>query len=270
MNKFSNLNASQSTSFSIKSIYENFNQISKYKLEKSPDLREKAKKFILEQIEEDKKVKIQAFSKTSKNNNNFLSIKYNMNLNNSKKTLSRLSSENYERSNISSKNIVNKTGLVKRATLQFDESKLEDKAVLVKSARKEEECISPRKGEKDDNKKSKRFFSVINKKRNSIKKRQGRRHELNREKEKTFYNQIVRNKSLKKKRTIEDKPEKEQKNNKMNYGKLISENIEKNQQNLNNPEEYFHGFFKNIISKRKQNNNGKSEEKLKRRSTVEY
>ena len=124
MNKFSNLNASQSTSFSIKSIYENFNQISQYKLEKSPDLREKAKKFILEQIEEDKKEKLQAFSKTSKNNNNFLSIKYNMNLNNSKKTLSRLSSENYERSNISSKNIVNKTGLVKKATLQFDESKL--------------------------------------------------------------------------------------------------------------------------------------------------
>ena len=270
MNKFSNLNTSQSTSFSIKSIYENFNQISQYKLEKSPDLREKAKKFILEQIEEDKKEKLQAFSKTSKNNNNFLSIKYNMNLNNSKKTLSRLSSENYERSNISSKNIVNKTGLVKKATLQFDESKLEDKPVLIKSARKEEECISPRKIEKEDNKKSKRFFSVINKKRNSIKKRQGRRHESNREKEKTFYNQLVRNRSLKKKRTIEDKPEKEQKNNKMNYGKLISENIEKNQQNLNNPEEYFQGFFKNIISKRKQGNNVKSEEKLKRRSTVEY
>ena len=111
---------------------------------------------------------------------------------------------------------------------------------------------------------------MINKKRNSIKKRQGRRHESNREKEKTFYNQLVRNRSLKKKRTIEDKPEKEQKNNKMNYGKLISENIEKNQQNLNNPEEYFQGFFKNIISKRKQGNNVKSEEKLKRRSTVEY
>ncbi len=56
----------------------------------------------------------------------------------------------------------------------------------------------------------------------------------------------------------------------MNYGKLISENIGKNQQNLNNPEEYFQGFFKNIISKRKQGNNVKSEEKLKRRSTVEY
>ena len=32
-------------------------------------------------------------------------------------------------------------------------------------------------------------------------------------------------------------------------------NIEKNQQNLNNPEEYFEGFFNDIIFKRQGNNN---------------
>ena len=47
--------------------------------------------------------------------------------------------------------------------------------------------------------------------------------------------------------SIETKPEKEHKNNKVNYDKLISKNIEKNQKNLNNPEEYFEGFFNNII-----------------------
>ena len=70
---------------------------------------------------------------------------------------------------------------------------------------------------------------------------------------------------------MEEKSEIELKdNNNMNYDKLISKNIEDNQQNLNNPEEYFQGFFKDIISKKKQGNNTRSEEKLKRRSTVEY
>ena len=38
------------------------------------------------------------------------------------------------------------------------------------------------------------------------------------------------------------------KNSRLNYNKLISKNIEKNQKNLNNPEEYFKGFFNDIIS----------------------
>ena len=273
MNKFSNLDTSQS-SFSIKSIYENFNQISQYKLEKSPDLREKTKKFILEQIEEDKEENKarQNQSKTNKNTNKFLSIKFNMNLNVSKKNLSRLS-ENYETSNISSKNIVHKTGVSKRATLQFDESKFEDKMSPRKSSRKADEyIIKSSRNEKDESpkKSAKRFISVINKK-NSIKKKSGRKHVSNREPEKTFYNQIKRKKTLKKRRTVEEKSEIELKdNNNMNYDKLISKNIEDNQQNLNNPEEYFQGFFKDIISKKKQGNNTRSEEKLKRRSTVEY
>ena len=43
------------------------------------------------------------------------------------------------------------------------------------------------------------------------------------------------------------------KSSKMNYNKLISKNIEKNQKNLNNPEEYFKGFFNEIISHDKNN-----------------
>ena len=43
----------------------------------------------------------------------------------------------------------------------------------------------------------------------------------------------------------------------MNYDKLISKNIEKNQQNLNNPEEYFEGFFNDIIFKKNQNKSNK-------------
>ena len=42
------------------------------------------------------------------------------------------------------------------------------------------------------------------------------------------------------------------KNKKLNnYQDIISKNIEENKQNLNNPEEYFSGFFNNILSKKK-------------------
>ena len=47
----------------------------------------------------------------------------------------------------------------------------------------------------------------------------------------------------------------------MNYDKLISKNIEKNQQNLNNPEEYFEGFFNNIILYENEESNLKSDVK---------
>ena len=34
------------------------------------------------------------------------------------------------------------------------------------------------------------------------------------------------------------------------YEEQISKNIEKNKQNLNNPEEYFNGFFSNLLSRK--------------------
>ena len=48
--------------------------------------------------------------------------------------------------------------------------------------------------------------------------------------------------------------ESEIKNTQLNYDKIISKNIEKNQKNLNNPEEYFEGFFNDIIFNTKNNN----------------
>ena len=42
---------------------------------------------------------------------------------------------------------------------------------------------------------------------------------------------------------------------KLNLEERISQNIENNKQNLNNPEEYFSGFFKNILSKKKSQKN---------------
>ena len=138
---------------------------------------------------------------------------------NTKRSLSRLSSDNSERSNISKKNNIHKMSVSKRTTIQFDEIKMDGKMSPIKSTKKiQSYAISPRK-EKEENKKSKKIFSSsINKQRNSIKKRQGKRNESNREKEKNFYHQIIEKKSMKKRRsnTFGEKLEKEPKNNKMN------------------------------------------------------
>ena len=229
-------------------------------------MREKTEKFILEQINVDNNRP--TFSKTAKNNYNLLDIKKDINIESiSKNSLARQNSENSKKSNISNKNIIN---IHKRATLQFNESKINGLISPKKSLKKIEiYTITPKNMNEDRLKSGKRFLSVINKKRNSIRKRQGRRHETNREQ--TFYNQIIGKKITRKKRTstVEEKAEKTPKINKMNYVRLISKNIEDNQQNLNNPEEYFQGFFKDIISKKKQSNI-KSEGKLRKKSTFEY
>ena len=54
---------------------------------------------------------------------------------------------------------------------------------------------------------------------------------------------------------------------KSNYEKLISKNIEKNQKNLNNPEEYFEGFFNDIIFKSNKNKSMLLEEENKGKRT---
>ena len=104
----------------------------------------------------------------------------------------------------------------------------------------------------------------ITKNRSNIKKKHIKKNESVKDKDKTFYNKISRKKTMRiiEENIIEEEHEKEQKKSKMNYDKLISKNIEKNQQNLNNPEEYFEGFFNDIIFKKKQNNKLNPEQKI--------
>ena len=118
------------------------------------------------------------------------------------------------------------------------------------------------------NNKNKNSTISITKKRYSIKKRQVKKHESNREKDKTFYNKVNRIKTTRKRKENINE-EKEQKSSKMNYGKLISQNIEKNQQNLNNPEEYFEGFFNNIIFNNTKANNILSDNTIKKKKTIQ-
>ena len=246
-NKFSLLDTSLSTSFTINSSYENINEISKYKYHQSPDLREKTKKFILEQLnketEEPKSLNI------TKNNNNFLSIKYNMKINTKK--IVRKNSENIG----SNRKTLNKTASIvlpdsKKSFVQGMDNKIHSRLKSSKSIKKKDEILS-KNGEESPS--GDKFCSQANfrKSRNKSKK-----HISVRESEKNFYHKINRIKPLKKK-NLDNKDEiieSEIKNTQLNYDKIISKNIEKNQKNLNNPEEYFEGFFNDIIFNTKNNN----------------
>ena len=130
----------------------------------------------------------------------------------------------------------------------------------------------------DNSRNSKRFFSVINKnnsikKRNSIKKKPTKNRVSLNENEKTFYNKINKIRTMKKKNVnvslSEERNEKTPTNKKMNYERLISKNIEKNQQNLNNPQEYFEGFFKDICLRINKNNDKLEDTGIKKRKTFQ-
>ena len=73
-NKFIHLDSFLSTSFTINSTYENINQISYFEYNKNSELRERTKKFIIEQINKMKEDTLKIHN-TIKNNNKFSSSK---------------------------------------------------------------------------------------------------------------------------------------------------------------------------------------------------
>ena len=83
------------------------------------------------------------------------------------------------------------------------------------------------------------------------------------ETENTFYSKISRMKSQKRK--INSPSRTKHHNSMISYDKLISKNIEKNQQNLNNPEEYFEGFFNHIILNQQKDSNIVNDDSIKKR-----
>ena len=192
LNKFSDLDTSQSTSFSIKSTYENIDTISKYNYQKNSELREKTKHFILEQLNIETKPNAKSniqISKTSKNINNILNIKYNINVNNNK--------------------------LVSKKDSRISVSRINRKSVNNEKQK--------------ENRKHHSFIHSI-KSRGSLKRRQIKKDESIMDLGNNFYNKINRIKTMKKNmtNTFEEKHEIDTKNTKLSYNKLISKNIEKN------------------------------------------
>ena len=258
-NKFIDLDTSQSTCFTINSSYENINQISKYKYLQNSELRNITKNFILEQIDNtEKKVEVEStninINNTNKNNpkkantNNFLSLEYNIKPNHKK--LLRKKSENIPNSRKS----LNKMKMYvippsERSSCSRPSSRIK----LSKSLNMDVE----NENEKEN---GEIFLSYGTNKKTKSLKNKTKKHILH-ESEKTFYNKVSKIKLMQKSsienqdnKGIKHEKETKNKNNKLNYNKIISKNIEKNQQNLNNPEEYFEGFFNDIIFKTKHSN----------------
>ena len=263
--KFMNLNSSLSTSFTINSSYDNINQISKYKYLQSKELREKTQNFILTQVSEKQKIDDTSFSKNDDNNLLKVNTLNNLTPKNSFKRRSSFFEPN--------KFNINKAGNIatfKRASIKKKLSMFDSHINVSNSLKKMD-------GE-DDSRNSKTLFSVINKnnsikKRNSIKKKPTKNSVSLNENEKTFYNKINKIRTMKKKNVnvslSEEKNEKTPTNKKMNYERLISKNIEKNQQNLNNPQEYFEGFFKDICLRINKNNDKLEDTGIKKRKTFQ-
>ena len=262
-NKFLILETSQSTNFTIGSIYENINQISEFKYSINSELREKTKKFITELLEQDNKSINSSTNIKKHNNDHFLTIRDNMKP--IKKKLIRKKSE-FLKTKINLNKIEYMTS--RKSLLNNDEDFKYDSPINIHKSKKKinYDSESPKKSEEKQKDNECIFTTMnLNKKKTIAKKKPIRRYEST--KVKTFYNKINRKKTMKRKKTIfEEKTEKERKDIKINYNKLISKNIEENQQNLNNPEEYFEGFFNDIIFK-KQGNNLRFEDDIKKSST---
>ena len=182
-------------------------------------MREKTKNFILEQLNIETKPNAKSniqICKTSKNINNILNIKYNINVNNNK--------------------------LVSKKDSRISVSRINRKSVNNEKQK--------------ENRKHHSFIHSI-KSRGSLKRRQIKKDESIMDLGNNFYNKINRIKTMKKNmtNTFEEKHEIDTKNTKLSYNKLISKNIEKNKKNLNNPEEYFEGFFNDIIFNKNHDGN---------------
>ena len=261
---FLRLDTSQSNSFTINSSYDNINQISKFKYCKNSDLREKTKNFILNQIN-DEKVDDALNNNNLKNNNNLLDANYIKKLT-PRKHLKKKQDDAEEQINITRNNNLNS---IKKSLLKSHQNRF-DSQINMKSLTKNPEVhFAHGVGEKQ--KSGKKFFSLIDedKKRNNTKKKV-KKHGSS-ENEKTFYNKIKTKKTMQKRKennpSPEEKSDMEHTSNKMDYDILISKNIQKNQQNLNNPEEYFEGFFNDIIFQKNKNNNKPEENGIKRKKS---
>ena len=262
---FSNLDTNRSSSFTINSIYDNINQISKYKYHQDSDLREKTKMFILKEINKEHKISNTHIYK--KKNNSVLDIKANMILFN--KTIIKKKSEHLPTTIIFNNIGYNTPRKPSKVKFNFS-TEIEHKKKFSKSSKRINEYYNIQKD--GTNKEYKKVYSMVNsnKKNISIKKKPIRKYESTGGKNVTFFNKIKRLKTLiKDKDNIEEENDKENKVIKLNYNKLISKNIEKNRQNLNNPEEYFEGFFNDIILK-KQGNSLLDENNIKKRSSLGY
>ena len=284
--RFSNLYTSTSTSFSIKSIYENMNKLTGYKIQKDKLLQLKIKKYILNECFPNNNWNM--VSDIRKNSNyqaNKADDKRKMNHSSLMSRNSRFSKTSSIVGNSSSKILPQKKEkedknfklkIRQRNSVKIRKIKAtSDNSNIINKFRKsldEKLAKNPRKKRRNTN-----VFRQINNNNNAsfldysnisnihaivpredslyYKKNVSRRPNLilNDEEEMSFYTKIktIRNMKNNNNSYINNNKSFIAKPNEISLMDRISQNIQKNKQNLNNPEEYFSGFFTNLLQKKK-------------------
>jgi hypothetical protein len=281
---FSNLHTLTSISFSIKSIYENVNKLTRYKIQKDKILQQKIKKYILNECFPNTNSNIA--NETHKNSNyqiNKADDKRKMNLSTLMSRNSRFSKTSSIVGNTSSKIIPqkkekedNKSKIRTRNSVKLRKIKVtSDNNNIINKFQKsiDEKLIkNPRKKRRNtivfrqiNNNNNASFLNYSNisnihamvPHEESIyyKKKISRRPNLilNDEEEMSFYTKMktIRNIKNNNNSYIDNNKSFIAKPNEISLMDKISQNIQKNKQNLNNPEEYFSGFFTNLLQRKK-------------------
>ena len=208
-NKFLFLENSSADSFTINSNYENINKIANYKYADNPSFQLKAKKFIIQMVLNPLKT-VQSMKKSQKNIEIRNAHTRDERTSNRNKQLFPRSVEKSKQEKKS--NINKKTFLNNRNSVSFGSSITPKELSLTPINRERKKTKNPKYLGDDEG---------------------------------TFYAKIqILNGS---KKTFKSKDKNKEKEG-YKYEDEITKNIEKNKQNLNNPEEYFSGFFNKILS----------------------
>ena len=270
-NKFNSLNLSQSsTSFTLNSSYENINEISKNNYLNNSYLREKTKKFILDQInnikDESPTSPISPSRKALKKKPSAKILSVTSTIKQGIGKFFRKKSTDFTNRKKLNKSIsINMKPISKRVSCLDNEPKIKTRVKSSKSI-----MISEDEDDDDINKNIDmtnfsldKSLSVIGRKKTAKVNKNIKKIISVEETENTFYSKISRMKSQKRK--INSPSRTKHHNSMISYDKLISKNIEKNQQNLNNPEEYFEGFFNHIILNQQKDSNIVNDDSIKKR-----
>jgi hypothetical protein len=261
LKKFINLDNSKNISFAIYSIYENINKLSNYKFQKNSLLRQKTKTFILnnclpkqKSIESSKMLKNKFIG--AKNNSPISRIKFHSSINKNDSVINKNRRE--EEDLIKNKNPKRKRKLsIDNENNIYPIKRIKTNDINKYKKRKFSNLFK--------NKVNKNIFnnSIISHDEMHSNKNRLKRATLNintvsefgDDKEKNFYSRVKTFRKVQKIKEREKDKEASTIGKKLNLQERISQNIEKNKQNLNNPEEYFSGFFKNILIKKKTQKN---------------
>ena len=247
-NRFSNLNNSKTISFTIYSTYENLNQISEYKYPKNLSLRLRIKNIILENL----------LLKPKNKEINHVPNNLRKTKGNYKKYNSSISN-NYD-SEIGIMSPIKGNGFRKNRFYSIDNLNIPLFNHNKYKKRNNSPTIKNQKNHKNSSSIILSNYNIFDE-RNSLKKKSCKKPILNRaiseiENEECFSSKINSFRKGAKEREKEKEKDKDKDKDSssdskiINLEKQISQNIEKNQQNLRNPEEYFSGFFNDILLRR--------------------